>query len=198
MKERADVLFLCASPTNADQLQADREARAIQLAIDDAPRPFKLATRWAAAPLDLLRELRVLQPVVLHFSGYGSRGEEPGIYFQDEASGTARRVRPETLKSTLEAAGQSLRAVVLHASHTAQLAAGLLEVVECVIAVEGTLSEKVARAFGQELYRALAEGCSLRAAWERGSSTLEVRDALERGRPQLKTRDGADASWTLT
>jgi hypothetical protein len=87
---------------------------------------------------------------------------------------------------------------VLHASHTAQLAAGLLEVVECVIAVEGTLSEKVARAFGQELYRALAEGCSLRAAWERGSSTLEVRDALERGRPQLKTRDGADASWTLT
>src|SRR5690349_14976744 len=41
---------------------------------------FELVTRWAAEPLDLLRELRKLKPTVVHFSGHGSQsvaGEHP-------------------------------------------------------------------------------------------------------------------------
>ncbi len=40
---------------------------------------FDFATRWAAEPLDLLRELREHKPTVVHFSGHGGRGlEAPG------------------------------------------------------------------------------------------------------------------------
>jgi len=33
---------------------------------------FEFVTRWAAEPLDLLRELRRLRPTVVHFAGHGA------------------------------------------------------------------------------------------------------------------------------
>jgi nucleoside phosphorylase len=49
------------------------EARAIQVELERGGHRdrFELVTRWAAQPLDLLRELRKLKPTVVHFSGHG-------------------------------------------------------------------------------------------------------------------------------
>jgi hypothetical protein len=68
------ILFLAANPVGTDRLALDEEARAIQ---DELERSgfrdsFELVTRWAAAPMDLLRELRKLKPTIVHFSGHGS------------------------------------------------------------------------------------------------------------------------------
>src|SRR4029079_19251273 len=51
----------------------DREAHAIQAELERSGHRerFELVTRWAAQPLDLLRELRKLKPTVVHFSGHG-------------------------------------------------------------------------------------------------------------------------------
>src|SRR5215213_6838065 len=68
------ILFLAANPLGTDRLAIDREARAIQAELDRSGfrDRFELVTRWAAEPLDLLRELRRLKPAVVHFSGHGT------------------------------------------------------------------------------------------------------------------------------
>lgn len=198
MKERADILFLSSNPSNADRLELDREARTLQRVIEDvnpdAPAPLSLTTRWAAEPLDLLREIRAVRPTVLHFAGYGARGADVGIYFQDQ-SGEAKLVGAKALRDTLSAAGSSIRVVVFNACYTEQQAPGLLEIdtLDCVIGVSGVISEVGGRLFVAEFYRALAEGCSVHDAWIRGCAPLEARGLTDRSRPQLRVRAGVDA-----
>jgi len=70
------ILFLAANPSGTDRLALDREARAIQVELERSGLRdrFELVTRWAAEPLDLLRELRKLKPTIVHFSGHGAPG----------------------------------------------------------------------------------------------------------------------------
>ena len=90
---------------------------------------FELVTRWAAEPLDLLRELRRLKPTVVHFSGHSGpdvaseRHPDPaprrdvvgepshdsaeprhGLFFQGR-DGRPQFVSTEALKQTFGAAG---------------------------------------------------------------------------------------------
>jgi len=64
------ILFLAANPLGTDRLALDREAHAIQAELERSGHrdQFELVTRWAAQPLDLLRELRKLRPSVVHFA----------------------------------------------------------------------------------------------------------------------------------
>lgn len=198
MKEQADILFLSSNPSNADRLELDREARTVQRAIEDvnpdSPAPLRLATCWAAEPLDLLREIRSIRPMILHFAGYGSRGTDVGIYLQDR-SGEAKLVSAKALRDTIAAAGSSIRAVVFNACYTESQAAGLLEIdtLDCVIGVSGVINEAGGRLFVIEFYRALAEGRTVHEAWTRGCTPLEAAGFSDRSRPQLRVRTGVDA-----
>ncbi len=67
-----------AEPTGARSIEKRRAIRA-ELKRSGYRDRFELVTRWAAEPLDLLRELRELRPAVVHFSGHGG---EDGLFFQ--------------------------------------------------------------------------------------------------------------------
>ena len=69
------ILFLAANPRDTGRLGLDREARAIHVELRRSGYRdrFDFATRWAAEPLDLLRELRELKPTIVHVSGHGAR-----------------------------------------------------------------------------------------------------------------------------
>src|SRR5215510_11206939 len=74
------ILFLAANPSGTDHLALDREARSIRAELERSRwrDRFEFVTRWAAEPLDLLRELRRLQPTVVQFSGHGGeRAAQP-------------------------------------------------------------------------------------------------------------------------
>jgi WD40 repeat protein len=75
-RQKHTILFLAANPSDTDRLALDREARAIEAELErgGCRDGFELVTRWAAEPLDLLRELRRLRPTVVHFSGHGGHG----------------------------------------------------------------------------------------------------------------------------
>jgi hypothetical protein len=77
------ILFLTANPSGTAPRTLDRQARAIQVELErgGCRDRFELVTRWAAEPLDLLRELRRLRPTVVHFSGHGtpSAAEPAGL-----------------------------------------------------------------------------------------------------------------------
>lgn len=198
MRELADILFLSSNPSNADRLELDREARTLQHAIEDAApneeATLRLTTRWAAEPLDLLREIRAVRPTVLHFAGYGARGTDVGIYLRDQ-SGEAKLVSAGALRDTIAAAGSSIRVIVLNACYTEQQAAGLLEIetLNCVIGVSGAISDREGRLFVLALYRTLAAGGSVHEAWTRAWTPLEAQGFPEPARPQLRVRADVDA-----
>jgi len=60
------ILFLAANPSDTGRLALDREARSIYVELKRSGYRdrFDFVTRWAAEPLDLLRELRELKPTL--------------------------------------------------------------------------------------------------------------------------------------
>ena len=95
------ILFLAANPSATDRLALDLEARAIhqELKRSGFRDRFDFQTRWAAEPLDLLRELRELKPTIVHFSGHGgARGGEAGRlpHHRDLGGGDAASGRTRT------------------------------------------------------------------------------------------------------
>jgi hypothetical protein len=132
------ILFLAANPHDTGRLVLDREARAIHVELKRSGYRdrFDFVTRWAAEPLDLLRELRELKPTIVHFSGRGARpagppdreqgrdavpaapsGGEPGGVVFDSANGRSQLVTPEAMARTFSAVGPQVRLVVLNACY---------------------------------------------------------------------------------
>ena len=79
------ILFLAANPSDTGRLALDREARSIYVELKRSGYRdrFDFVTRWAAEPLDLLRELRELKPTIVHFSGHGERPADTSDREQD-------------------------------------------------------------------------------------------------------------------
>jgi hypothetical protein len=214
------ILFLAANPLGTDRLGLDREARAIQIELERSGfrDSFELETRWAAEPLDLLRELRKLKPTVIHFSGHGSPGAagarapatgphrdvvgehspadgaaQHGLFFQG-ADGHPQLVSAEALEAVFDAAGSSVKLVVLNACYSEPQAAALLTRVDCVVGIRGSILDDAARSFAIGFYGGLGERESVAAAYKQGCAAIHLEGLPDADRPQLKARHGVDAA----
>ena len=210
------ILFLAANPAGTDRLALDREARAIQHELERARcgHRFEFISRWAAEPLDLLRELRKLRPTVVHFSGHGERvanepqcdvqarrdvsavvgREEPnGLCFQGP-DGRAVVVSPEALCKTFRSTAPTVKLVVLNACYTASQAEALVGHVECVLGMNGSIHDVAARSFAIGFYGGLGERESIAAAYQQGCAAIGLEGLRDDEHPQLVVRFGSDAS----
>jgi hypothetical protein len=213
------ILFLAANPLGTDRLALDREARAIQVELERSGfrDRFELVTRWAAEPLDLLRELRRLKPTVVHFSGHGApgivaehppepaprrdfvgesglQGGEPrhGLFFEGP-DGRPQLVSTAALEETFDAAGASVQLVVLSACYSDVQARALLPHVGCVVGMSGAIRDDAAHSFAIGFYGGLGERESVAAAYKQGCAAISLAGLGDRDRPQLVVRAGVDA-----
>src|SRR5262245_36284617 len=159
------ILFLAANPRDTGRLTLDQEARSIHLELKRSGYRdrFEFVTRWAAEPLDLLRELRELRPTIVHFSGHGvptvgtaDRGwgrdiaadvppeDEPSGVMFDSASGRSQLVTPEAIARTFGAVDTPVRLVVLNACYTVAVAEALRGYVDCVVGMTGAIHHDAA------------------------------------------------------
>jgi hypothetical protein len=210
------ILFLAANPGGFDRLALDREARAIHVELERSGHRdrFAFVTRWAVEPLDLLRELRRLRPTIVHFSGHGGGPLDEGrpqeatyrdaqlagarqddapaaLYFQ-----SADRPRPVSiaaLQDAFAAAGSSVQVVVLNACYSEQHAEALLAHVDCVVGIDGAISDDAARSFAIGFYGGLAEQESVAAAFRQGMAAISLDGLRDAARPRLVVRAGVDA-----
>ena len=214
------ILFLAANPTGTDPLALGEEARAIQAELERSGYRdcFELETRWAAQPLDLLRELRRLKPTVVHFSGHGgpspastgAPGQGPsrdviadagtydndpqrGLFFQGP-DGRAQVVTAQALHETFGAAGSSVKLVVLSACYSDVQAEALRSHVGCVVGMSGAIVDDAARNFAIGFYGGLGERESIAAAFRQGCAAISLEGLRDSDRPQLRVREGVDAS----
>ena len=186
------ILFLAANPVDTDRVALDREARAIQ---DELERgsfraSIELVTRWATQPLDLLRELRKLQPTIVHFSGHGGSrvaGAAHALFFQGP-DGRAQPVSTEALALAFAAAGGSVQVVVLNACHSDHHARALLAHVESVVSMAGVILDDAARSFAIGFYGGLAERASVASAYQQGRAAIGLSGVPGSDQPRLAVR----------
>jgi hypothetical protein len=185
------ILFLAANPDGTDRLALEREASAIQIELERSGHRdrFAFVTRWAAEPLDLLRELRRLRPTVLHFKGHGDPAQ--GLYFEGPG-GRARAVPSTAVRDAIAAAGASVKLVVLSACYSEQQAEALIADVDCVVGMTGAIDEAAAQAFAVGFYGGLGERESVAAAYRQGQAAIRLHGLDGAARPQLKVRAGID------
>jgi hypothetical protein len=178
---------------------------------------FRFETRWAAEALDLLRELRRLKPTVVHFSGHcgqvavddtgpatishpvvaGALGSDPtqlrhGVFFQG-ADGCPQLVPTQALEDVFDAAGASVKVVVLNACYSETQAEALVTHVDCVVGMGGPIRDEAARNFAIGFYGALGECESVATAYKQGRAAISLEGLRGGDAPQLKIRDGVDA-----
>jgi CHAT domain len=88
----------------------------------------------------------------------------------------------------------SLRLVVLNACHTRSQAEALTEVVDCVVSMNRSISDRAAIKFAASFYGALAYGRSVQKAFDQGVARLRVEGIAEADTPELLVRACVDAS----
>jgi hypothetical protein len=115
----------------------------------------------------------------------------------DSASGCGKAVTPEAFGQTLDAAGASVRLIVLNACHTASIAEALLAHVDCVVGMSGAIHDDAARSFAIGFYGGLGEYESIAAAFRQGRAAIHLDSVPEADRPQLQVRDDFDAAQLI-
>ncbi len=142
--------------------------------------------------------------------------EAPDAYGLSIRSGDERdmkKVRPDEVESGGVGQGQSqvvsksalvnvlrscnegnLRLVVLNACSTRPQAEALTEVVDCVISMNRTITDRAAIKFAASFYGALAFGRSVQKAFDQGVARLSAEGIAEAETPALLVRAGVDAA----
>jgi hypothetical protein len=162
------ILVLAANPKGTRALDLEEELRAIETQVRMAKHGqlVSVAARTAARPDDLIREVRELQPAILHFSGHGEAG---GILLRDDFGGYSM-VSGEALKRFLR--GRGVGAVVFNSCHSEAQAEMVCGVVEAVVGTTDALDDEAARLFSSTFYRTLCDGHTI------GEAARDAADAI--------------------
>jgi WD40 repeat protein len=109
--------------------------------------------------------------------------------------GEPQPVRETALVDVLRSCDEgNLRLVVLNACDTRPQAEALTEVVDCVVSMKQSISDRAAIKFAASFYGALAFGLSVQKAFDQGVARLRLEGLSETGTPDLLARAGVDAS----
>ncbi|MFI5456775.1 MAG: CHAT domain-containing protein [Isosphaerales bacterium] len=112
--------------------------------------------------------------------------------------GQAQVVSKSALVNVLRSCNEgNLRLVVLNACATRPQAEALTEVVDCVVSMNRTITDRAAIKFAASFYGALAFGRSVRKAFLQGVARLSAEGIAETETPELLVRAGVDASQVV-
>ncbi|MCK6524481.1 SAVED domain-containing protein [Myxococcota bacterium] len=193
------LLFLAADASK--KLQQDEEHAGIQRRIEAATYRdrFELTTHLAMRVEDLQSVLGRTKPAILHFSGHGdASGRLQGV-----AGKAGRGMPPDAVARAIQLTNRNkaLRLVVLNACWSQEVQEELIhaEAVDFVIATTDKIADDVAVVFATELYRALAEGETVRTAFELADNQTRLGLVHETPDPllfRLRARPGANPDTT--
>jgi hypothetical protein len=125
--------------------------------------------------------------------GVHEREQAKGLFFEGP-DGRARFVSAAALAQTFDAAGDSVKLVILSACYSRVQAAALVTRVDCVVGMPGSIQDDAARNFAIGFYGGLGARESVASAYEHGCAAISLEGLSDYERPQLEVRDGVDAA----
>ena len=117
-------------------------------------------------------------------------GQDSQIYLV----GPDERQYPSPRKrcKTVQVRRGNIRLVVLNACFTRSQAEAISQVIDCVIGTNRAIGDRAARVFATRLYRTLADGGTVKQAFDDACVELEIYQIPEESTPVLMTRAGLD------
>jgi len=180
------VQFVSANAAPQAPLKLDIEKRDIMLQLGEAA---SLLDSPAARLADVLKAVRKNQPNVVHFSAHGTPlGEIVLLGPHDEPWPVPRASLEELFRIKSQ-----VRLVLLSACFSIDQAQGIVQHIDCVIGVDGSIPEEAARLYCVQFYDALASGRSVKEAHGEARVVLIGMRVAPEKFPQLLCRKGVDA-----
>jgi hypothetical protein len=191
MDGKIKILFFASNPEAVTPLNLDEEIRSITTKIraSEYRDILDLISRWAVRPDDLLQELNTHKPIVVHFSGHGSKSGEL-VLMNDLRQ--PKTVSPSTLKALFSTLKDNIRLVVLNACYSKTQAEAITQVIDCVIGMNKSIGDNAAIAFAASFYRAIGFGRSVKESFDQGKVSLMLESIPEEDTPELLVRTGVD------
>jgi len=194
---RAKLMIMAAEPDDQGSVRVGRAADAIQGALErdlGPDGPYEIRTRGAARLADIMRELDLFKPDILHLHVHGSPSGELG--FEDER-GETKKIPGEVFINMLKATGITPALIVLSACHSAVLAPAMLAVAECVIAMTDAVAFKIPITFSAGFYEALGRGHSLAKAAEQGKLRAQAEHSTGHEKIEIYSAPGVSADQII-
>jgi len=183
---RLRILFLAANPRDTNALSLDHEVRAIDAAIREAEHRDRvdLLQQWAVRVSELQAFLLRHRPVIVHFSGHGSKA---GQIILESSAGESQPVAAAALGSLFSLVKDDVRCVVLNACFTAKQAQAISQHIPYVIGMTRAIADQAAIAFATAFYRALSYQKDVPTAFELGRNQVDLEGLGEADVPKLLT-----------
>lgn len=172
------VLLVSANP-EPDNLRLAAEQREIISRTELAERKLQKQLTGPAVPIhfihsgavriqDLVSDLFLHKPQILHFSGHGAQG---GILLLETATGGRALVPPDQLVQICAEHRDSLRLVFLNACYSSDVANRLVGPLDAAIGMTETVEDPVALEFAATFYSLLALRVSVGRAFRTARTT---------------------------
>jgi CHAT domain-containing protein len=167
------VLFIAANPVRT--MLRDLAVEATEVFRTTAS-DFRIATVVPTTHAQLSELLATINPDIVHFSGHGAHD---GLYLQGE-DGLPLLLQESDLMSAF-AHAPKVKLIILNACYARNQAESLIKGADCVVGLEGSVSELAARAFSTALFVNLSHGEALNEAVRRAEVTTaaETGDRIE-------------------
>jgi tetratricopeptide (TPR) repeat protein len=162
------ILFLAPDPSDAARLRLGEELRNIQNRLEQTS--YRLESRWAVRPEDVLHAILEIRPHVVHFSGHGQETGE--ICLQDDL-GSIKPVQPEALAALFKLAAEYVKCVIINTCYSEDQAKAIAKFIPFVIGMKTSIGDQAAIVFAKGFYIALQseesiEPKSIEKAFEAG------------------------------
>lgn len=192
---KVKILFFAADPIlgrpDGIPLELAKEMREIEEHVKKARYGHRLLfePHGAARADDLLEFLEHTDARVVHFSGHG--GDE-GLVLVGRDGHSRHPVDAAALKRVFREYRGSVRLVVLSACSSNAEAQAIADIVGCAIGTSSTISDEAAITFNSRFYRAIANGYSVRRAFDEACMVLQVYRVPREEYPELVFRKNVD------
>jgi hypothetical protein len=190
------ILFLASRPQDAGALHLDWDLQAFQRALDTTRTGDRFLPKflWAPTPADLIDNLSLFKPDIVHFSGHGQQAgdeKESGIALVDRTQKKAV-ISEQGLLSLLRGLREDRpQLLVLASCWSLGIVRSATSFVKCGIGCPSNLNDVVASGFVHAFYASIAAGRSIRNAYEIGVSGISDSVAFDR-RPMLEWAHDVD------
>ncbi len=172
------ILFLTANPSDTTRIRTNFERLEVQDEISKCRdrEAIRLVYEPDVSPRILIDAFQRYRPEIVHFSGHGSANHEVVLASDDGAS---RLLQKDDLAELFRLQGESVQVVLLNACYSEKQAASLLRFVPCAIGMSTAIEDEAAINFSRTFYRSIAEGESVRRAFETGLLQLKLTELSE-------------------
>jgi hypothetical protein len=191
--ERLRILYVTAASDG--DLRVDKEIRRVKKGVKAATLRdlVEIEALLAATGPDLLDGMSGFKPHVVHFAGHADKDV---LVFDTDADGDnpGQEITKAVFARAMGAVDNPPVLVVLNACHSVGHLDELLTVVPMAIGMSDEIGDPDAMSFAARFYTAIADGQSVRSAYEAARVQMEMDGMSDADLPVLRAQDGVDAA----